>query len=160
MKFAQKFTGVPVTKLAAAELGEGFAKPIGMDGPRALLRHWVRAPTTPQRVVTRSLIVLSALDGLSVDDIATEVRVSPATVRLWIARFEEHGSEALLHDAPGRGRPASLTPDAIHGRLRDANLVRPDGEPISLRRAAKFLGVSASAVWRALRKRRGVGRAT
>jgi transposase len=154
MKFAKKNGGDPVTKIAAVELIQGVTNSAVEDGARALLRHWVRAPTTPQRVVIRSLIVLSALDGLSVDDIVAHVRVSPRTVRLWIARFEEHGPEALLHDAPGRGRPASLTPDAMHDRLRDANLVRPDGEPVSIRRAAKFLGVSTSAVWRALRKRR------
>ena len=154
MKFAKKFAGDLVTELAAVVPGGPQADIPAEAAPRALLQHWIRAPTTPQRVVTRSRIVLSALDGLSVDDIASHLHVSPTTVRLWIARFEEGGSEALLHDAPGRGRPASLTPEAIHDRLRDANLVRPDGEPISLRRAAKFLGVSASAVWRALRKRR------
>ena len=154
MKFAKKLVEELVTKLAAVELAAGPAKADAADTARALLRHWVRAPTTPQRVVTRSLIVLSAIDGLSVEAIADSVRVSPNTVRLWIARFEAHGSEALLRDAPGRGRPASLTADAIHDRLREANLVKPDGEPVSLRQAAKFLGVSPSAVWRALRKRR------
>ena len=121
---------------------------------RALLQHWVRAPTTPQRVVIRSRIVLSALDGLSVDEIASQLAVSENTVRLWIGRFEESGSEALLHDAPGRGRHAVIAPDEVRDRLRDANLVRPDGEPVSIRRAARFLGVSTSAVWRALRKTR------
>lgn len=154
MKFAKKLAADLVTKIAAVELVRGVTNSAVEDAARALLRHWVRAPTTPQRVVIRSQIVLSALDGLSVDDIAAHVRVSPTTVRLWITRFEAHGSEALLHDAPGRGRPASVTPDAMHARLRDADLVRPDGEPVSIRRAAKFLGVSTSAVWRALRKRR------
>jgi transposase len=37
-------------------------------------------------------------------------------------------------------------------RLREAQLIGPDGQPTSLRDAAKYLGVSASTVWRALRK--------
>lgn len=153
MKFAKQFAGGPVTKLGALKAAGSTAEPAD-SAPRALLQHWVRAPTTPQRVVVRSRIVLSALDGLSAEDIAAQVDVSPNTVRLWTARFEQGGAEALLHDAPGRGRPASLAPEAMQDRLRAANLVRADGLPISLRRAAKYLGVSASAVWRALGRRR------
>ncbi len=154
MKFAPKSAGTLVTKLAAALRETPKAEMPAVTANRALLQHWVRAPTTPQRVVVRSRIVLSALDGLSVDDIASQLAVSENTVRLWIARFEESGSEALLHDAPGRGRPAVIAPDDVRDRLRDANLVRPDGEPVSIRRAARFLGVSTSALWRALRKTR------
>ena len=62
--------------------------------------------------------------------------------------------EALLHDAPGRGRRPLLSADTMRERLQAANLVRTDGLPISIRRAAKFLGVSASAVWRALGRQR------
>jgi transposase len=154
MKFVPKSAGPLVTKLAAVVPGGTMAELPQEAVPRALLLHWVRAPTTPQRVVTRSRIVLSALDGLSVDDIASRLDVSTATVRLWIARFEESGSEALLRDAPGRGRPAVIAPDEVRDRLREANLVRADGEPVSIRRAARFLGVSTSSLWRALRKGR------
>jgi len=154
MKFAPKSVGPLVTKLAAALQETRLADLPAVTAHRALLQHWVRAPTTPQRVVIRSRIVLSALDGLSIDDIASQLDVSAHTVRLWIARFEESGSEALLHDAPGRGRPAVIAPDEVRDRLREANLVRPDGEPVSIRRAARFLGVSTSALWRALRRTR------
>jgi transposase len=98
---------------------------------RPQLEQWVRAATTPQRVVWRSRIVLLGLDGHSAADIATQIGVSHPTVRLWLRRFASAGAVALLHDAPGRGRHPLM----------------------SLRDAAKYLGVSASTVWRALRKK-------
>lgn len=157
MKFATRFADCRVTKLSVAAAEQSAAGLTAGQASRALLEHWVRAPTTPQRVVLRSRIVLSALAGHSADETASQVDVSPTTVRLWTARFEHGGPEALLHDAPGRGRHAIFTADAMRDRLREANLVRPDGLPVSIRRAAKFLGVSASAVWRALRKNRNAG---
>ena len=118
---------------------------------RCLLAQWLRSPTKPQRVVRRSRIVLLAADDLADDEIAALVAVSPPTVKLWIRRFVEGGPAALLHDAPGRGRRASLDPSTVIDRLRAADLLGADGEPVSLRRASAFLGVSASTVWRALR---------
>jgi len=120
---------------------------------RALLERWVRAGTTSQRVARRSRIVLLALDG--VDDIASRVGVTPRTVQLWITRFQLGGAEALLHDAPGRGRHSALDPTTTIDRLRHANLLLADGHLVSLRRAAAFLQVSPSTVWRALRKADG-----
>ena len=117
---------------------------------RALLERWVRAGTTSQRVAKRSRIVLLALDG--VDDIAAREGVSPRTVKLWISRFQVGGARALLRDAPGRGRRPTFDAKALLDRLRNANLLRADGHPSSLRRAAAVLQVSPSAVWRALRK--------
>jgi transposase len=154
MKITQKITASLVTKLAvrgAAEHAVGFSDE---TAHKALLEHWIRAPTTAQRVVTRSRIVLGTLNGMSVDAIAEDVDVSPTTVRLWSTRFQEGGPEALLHDAPGRGRHAAIAPEAMQDRLREAQLVRADGLPVSIRRAARFLGVSTSAVWRAIRKTR------
>jgi transposase len=115
----------------------------------------MRAPTTPQRVVLRSRIVLMRLDGMPTERIARQLRVSRRTVNLWISRFAHGGAEALMKDAPGRGRPSSLDTTTLLQRLKEANLLRDDGHPISLRRAAIALGVSASALWRAYRKIEG-----
>ena len=119
---------------------------------RTTLERWTRAATTAQRVVRRSRIVLLALDGLSVDEIASRLGVSRPTVRLWIARFAHGGVEALRHDAPGRGRRPTIDPAVLRARLRDGNMLDDSGRPLSVRRAAAFLGVSPSAVWRALRR--------
>jgi transposase len=117
-----------------------------------MLQRWLKAPTTPQRVARRSRIVLLELDGLREQDIADAVGVSRPTVRLWLSRFDKLGVEGLLRDAPGRGRHASLNPSEVRQRLADAGMLNPQGKPVSLRRAAAFLGVSASALWRAMRK--------
>ena len=154
MKIAQKITASLVTKLAVRAAAAGAVGLKEDVAHKALLEHWVRAPTTAQRVVTRSRIVLGTLNGMSVDAIAEDVDVSPTTVRLWSTRFQEGGPEALLHDAPGRGRHATIAPETMQDRLREAQLVRADGLPVSIRRAARFLGVSTSAVWRAIRKTR------
>ena len=120
--------------------------------PREVLERWVRAPTTPQRLVRRSRIVLLMLEGQSLDDIAARLGVSRPTVKLWVRRFEAGGPEALLHDAPGRGRHATLDASRLEDQLREAHLLGPDGQPTSLRRAARELGVSTTTLWRALQK--------
>jgi transposase len=117
---------------------------------RDTLRRWVRAPTTPQRVVLRSRIALLMLDGLSTPEIALQLSISRTTVALWKGRFAVSGATTLLHDAPGRGRHARLPAMVMLDRLRQANLLGPDDLPLSTRRAASFLGVSATSVWRAL----------
>jgi transposase len=141
------------TKLCPSSRRSGGDQTTPVTAERALLERWVRAGTTSQRVARRSRIVLLALDG--VDDIASRVGVSPRTVQLWIMRFQLGGAEALLHDAPGRGRHSALDPTTIVDRLRQANLLLADGHLVSLRRAAAFLEVSPSTVWRALRKADG-----
>jgi transposase len=123
-----------------------------LDDPavRGVLQLWVRAPTTPQRVVLRSRIILLLLEGLSTRKAASRLGVSRTTVELWTKRFAENGVNTLLRDAPGRGRHARMTAAMMRDRLRQANLLRPDDLPVSMRRAAAVLGVSPSSVWRAL----------
>jgi hypothetical protein len=53
-----------------------------------------------------------------------------------MTRFERGGPQALLRDAPGRGRRASVDASTIRARLEQAHLLASDGQPISLRRAA------------------------
>ena len=149
MKNTEQSGTPPVTKLASDELA---AVSVRDSNARATLQHWVRAPTTPQRVVQRSRIVLMALDGIGEDEIAASLDVSRPTVKLWTERFEASGPDGLLRAAPGRGRHAVMSPDMMWDRLRQANLLGPNGLPVSIRRAAASLGVSASSVWRAARK--------
>ena len=107
---------------------------------------------TPQAVARRARIVLLAMDGLSHAKIAARVGVSRPTVILWIERFTAGGADALLHDAPGRGRRASIDPSTLRDRLNRAHLLDEHGQPTSWRRAAASLNVSTSTLWRALRK--------
>ena len=119
---------------------------------RSRLEHWVKSSTTPQRLVLRSRIVLLSAAGSSTDDVARRLGVSRPTVRLWVRRFDEGGPQALEHDAPGRGRHASLDTATTLTRLREANLIDAQGHCTNLHDAAALLGVSVTTVWRALRK--------
>ena len=63
------------------------------------LEAWVRAGTTPQRMVLRSRICLLAADGRSNNAIAKELDTSRPTVLLWRNRFNEQGLLGLSEDA-------------------------------------------------------------
>jgi Homeodomain-like domain-containing protein len=80
-------------------------KPVRVNAEdRRSLAQWVRAGTTPQRLVLRSRIVLLLADGLSNRAAARALGVSRHTVDLWRKRFEDGGCPALVSDKPGRGR--------------------------------------------------------
>ena len=70
----------------------------------ATLERWVRAGTTPQRVVLRSRIVLLLATGVSSREAARRLGVSRHTVDLWRRRYAGGGCDALTRDKPGRGR--------------------------------------------------------
>ncbi|MCG2725267.1 MAG: helix-turn-helix domain-containing protein, partial [Elusimicrobia bacterium] len=67
---------------------------------RQTLESWVRAGTTPQRMVLRSKICLFAADGFSNNAIAKELNTSRPTVLLWRNRFCKQGLLGLSEDAP------------------------------------------------------------
>jgi transposase len=77
---------------------------VDLASNRALLERWARSPSMPQRIVLRSRIVLMRAEGHSSRSVAQLLRVSRNTVALWLKRFNEGGSAALVHDKPGRGR--------------------------------------------------------
>lgn len=83
----------------------GSSQSVTLQGmERDTLRRWLRTPTAPQRLVTRSRIVLLLAEGRSSREVAALVGVSRPTVALWKRRFSDGGVEALTHDRPGRGR--------------------------------------------------------
>jgi len=120
------------------------------DSQRRLLNSWIRAGTTPQRVVTRARIVLMAADGKSAKTIAAALKVNPRTVTLWRQRYGRRGPHILWHDAPGRGRKRSIDAEAVI-RLRELLASpAPDGRQWSVRRLAEATGLSRSSVHRLL----------
>src|SRR6267143_1459576 len=74
---------------------------------RRTLEGWIRARTSPQRLVMRARIALLASQGMANRRIAQDLGTSRPTVVLWRNRFRTGGVAALLEEAPGRGRPAS-----------------------------------------------------
>jgi len=113
---------------------------------RALLTTWARSHTLALRVVLRSRIILLLATSGSVRHVATALGVARGTVRLWRQRVAAHGPEALLRDAPGRGRKPALAP-ATRQTLRAG--YGPD-TGVSGRARALELGVSESTIsrWR------------
>jgi hypothetical protein len=92
----------------AGGLGSHCSAPPLLDvRDRATLVRWVRASTTPQRVVLRSQVVLLLADGLSAREVARRLGVSRHTVDLWRKRYLAEGCDCLLRDRPGRGRKRS-----------------------------------------------------
>ena len=116
---------------------------------RRTLRAWVNARTSPQRMVMRARIILLAAEGRPTRRIAREVRTSRPTVLLWRKRFAAGGVGALMQDAPGRGRPASI-PSTKVKRIVEATIqtTPPGATHWSTRSMAKAQGVSPATVQR------------
>jgi transposase len=123
-------------------------------GDRAILERYVRAHTTPRRLLQRALIVLASAEGESGDGICQRVGVSRPTVGLWLDRYEAEGVAGLTADRPRSGRPKAISvarEDAIvRATLDDAP---PDaGTHWSTRLLARHVGVpqtTISRIWRA-----------
>ena len=76
---------------------------------RDVLTGWVRARTTPRRLVERARIVLAAADGRTPTEISQSVGATRATVYKWLGRFAERRIEGIEHELPGRGRKPSIS---------------------------------------------------
>jgi transposase len=115
---------------------------------RAQLATWVRARTSPHRLVVRSRIILLAAEGVPIGTIARRVHVAPATIRLWCRRFDRFGVAGLMREAAGRGRPRGMSRTAVLAVLR-AMLSPPQrSSPWSARSLASAAGTSPTTVWR------------
>ena len=119
---------------------------------RQLLEYWIRAGTTPQRVVTRARIVLLAADGHSSRGIARKLGITVRTVALWRARCDAQGPRGLLRDAPGRGRTPTITRGENVARVLElADTPMPVGDHWTIRRLAEATGISRASIHRILR---------
>jgi transposase len=133
---------------------ERKTKPMSMNiEQRRELESWVRARTTPQRVVLRSRICLLASEGLSNTDIARKVNTTRPTVLLWRKRFQEQGPAGLIKDAPKGPSTRRLEPVKIKAIVEATLHTVPEGATHwSTRSMAKAQGVCHNVVaqiWRA-----------
>src|SRR5262252_7854606 len=90
-----------------------------MPGPAAALKltadelhqltAWVRAGTTPQRLVRRARLILGSAAGLGSRALARQEHLSRTTVRRWLGRFVSKRCDGL-QDWPRSGRPLTITP--------------------------------------------------
>jgi len=123
-------------------------------GERQVLEQWVRARTTPRRVLERARIVLASADGHAGDAICALLDVSRPTVSRWLDRYDAEGTAGLLADRPRAGRPKQITP-AMEAAIIDATLHTPppdQGTHWSTRVMAAQAGVhqtTVARIWRA-----------
>src|ERR1035437_4836371 len=68
------------------------------DAQKQQLEDWVRAPSTPQKIVLRARICLLAHEGLPNRRIAHQVNPSRPTVILWRKPFLKGGVAGLAHE--------------------------------------------------------------
>src|SRR3954451_22764792 len=73
------------------------------------LTAWVRAGTTPQRLVRRARVILGSAAGLGSRALASQERMSRTTVRRWLGRCVAERGDGL-QDRPRRGRPKVFKP--------------------------------------------------
>ena len=123
------------------------------ESERQQLEQWVSAHGTPQQVVLRCRIVLSAAAGRNNVAIGAELDVDVKTAALWRRRFAQAGPEAMWEIAAGRGRKPTHTPEKITAIVEATLHTRPEGMTHwSCREMAKAQGVGKSLVnevWRA-----------
>jgi transposase len=119
------------------------------------LENWVRAGTTPLRLVQRARIILRAAAGCGSLAIAAELGTRPARVSKWRTRFARQRL-AALQDAPRSGKPRRYD-RATERRILElldqpapAGFSRWNGRLLS----EHLKDVSDDQVWRVLRRQR------
>jgi transposase len=129
---------------------QAAAAPLVMSsGDREILTRFAGAQASPYRQVLRARVLLLAADGVANDRIAEQVRVSPATVRAWRARFATDGVAKFGQVADGRGRKPSIEQAKIDEIIELTTNSKPDGETHwSCRTMAARVGVSPATVQR------------
>ena len=132
---------------------------------RRRLTTWVRAGTTPQRLVRRARVILGSAAGLGSRALAHQERMSRTTVRRWLVRFIASRCDGL-QDRPRSGRPLAITP-ATRALVVATACERPADREVPLRRYslselttevahqlqtehAELVAPSRSAIWRLL----------
>lgn len=79
---------------------------------RETVKRLAHARTAPARAVERAQVVLAALEGATVEEIAVRLHLARNTVYRWLHRFEARGL-AGLEDQPREGRPPTYTREQV-----------------------------------------------
>ena len=126
------------------------ARPLFMEPEqKAQVEAWVRAPSTPQKIVLRSRICLLAYEGKSNRQIAFELGTSRPTVLLWRERFAAAGTPGLEHEPPRAESHQRLSAKLVK-QIIDTTLQETpkDATHWSTRTLGRHLGVSHMTVAR------------
>ena len=133
--------------------GRPKAELVLSDAERETLNRWSRRAKTAQALALRSKIVLACADGASNNEVAASLRVVPATVGKWRARFITDRLEGLS-DEPRPGAARTITDEQVENVVVKTLEEAPTGGDThwSTRSMARATGMSQTAIsriWRA-----------
>lgn len=113
------------------------------------LEAWVKARSTPQKIVLRSRICLLAHQGMGNCQIARQLNTTRPTVLLWRERFAQSGVAGLEHEPPRQASSQRLGEELIK-KIVETTLqtTPPDATHWSTRTLGRHLGVSHMSVAR------------
>jgi transposase len=120
---------------------------------RLVLERLSSRRKTAQALALRARIVLAGASGKTNQDVAAELKVSPATVGKWRRRFLERRLDGLF-DEPRPGHPRTITDDQVEEVIVKTLEDKPANGAThwSTRSMAQALGMSQtsiSLIWRA-----------
>ncbi len=114
-----------------------------------ILEKLIRGRNTPQKLVMRSNIVLSASQGIANNAIADELGTSRPTVLLWRDRFERFGIAGLEKDASRPGRKPKISSKKVKEVIEATLHTKPPAATHwSVRTMAKSQGLSRMTIQR------------
>jgi transposase len=119
------------------------------DAERVQLEKYARGRSTPARLVQRARIVLRAAAGEQNRVIAAELGTTRRAVGRWRTRFAQQGVSGIEKDAPGRGRPKSISKRQVAAVVRKTMAeTPPNATHWSSRTMACAVGLSEATVRR------------
>ena len=120
---------------------------------RLTLTEWARAKSLPLRLVQRARIITLAADGVTSQNIASQLAISRPTVQLWRERFLALRVAGLEKDAPRPGRIPSVAESKVRAIVEATLHTKPAAAtPWSTRSMAEAQGVSEATVRRIWRQ--------
>lgn len=113
------------------------------------LEQWVRAPSTPQKIVLRARICLLAQEGLPNNQIAQDLKTSRPTVILWRNHFMKGGTAGLEREPQRKASSQRLKEEEVKAVVEATLHTKPeDATHWSSRTMAKKFNLSHMTVAR------------